>query len=97
MATWRDRLLAGRALGGEAAAVAVAAHQRVALAGEGMVGQRSLAVEAAETVRVVMPVLVGELLQGEGGGLGDPRRHSSNSSIWAEVRGQGQAHDSQGR
>lgn len=65
--------MAGGAFGGEAAAVAVAAHQRVALAGERLVGQRALAVEAAETVRVVVAVLVGELLQEEGGRLEDGR------------------------
>lgn len=95
LATWRDRLVAGRAFGGEAAAVAVAAHQRVALAGERLVGQRSLAVEAAETVRVVMSVLVGELLQEEGGRLEDGRCHSSKtapSELRSEVRASHMTH-----
>lgn len=89
--------MAGGAFGGEAAAVAVAAHQRVGLAGERLVGQRALAVEAAETVRVVIAVLVGELLQEEGGRLEDGRHRSSKtapSELRSEVRGQGQSHDS---
>lgn len=63
--TWHDYLVAGRALGRELAAVAVAAHQRIALAGEGLVGQRAVTADAAETVRVVVSVLVEELLQEE--------------------------------
>lgn len=95
VATWRDRLVAGRAFGGEAAAVAVAAHQRVALAGERLVGQRSLAVDAAETVSVVISVLVGELLQEEGGRLEDVRRHSRKaapSELRSEVRASHMTH-----
>lgn len=77
------------------AAVAVAAHQRVALAGERLVGQRSLAVEAAETVCVVISVLVGELLQEERGRLEDVRRHSSKtapSELRSEVRASHMTH-----
>lgn len=69
--TWHDRLVAGRALGGKLVAVAVAAHQRVTLAGEGLVRQRAVAAETAETVCVVMSVLIEELLQGEGEGVSD--------------------------
>lgn len=63
--TWHDYLVAGRALGGKLVAVAAAAHQRVALAGEGLVCQRAVAAETAETVRVVISVLIEELLQEE--------------------------------
>lgn len=63
--TWHDSLVAGHTLGGILAAVAVAAHQRLLLAGEGLVCQRALAAETAETVRVVMSLLVEELLEGE--------------------------------
>lgn len=58
VATWHDYLVAGGALGGELVAVAVAAHQSVALAGEGLVCQRAVAAETAKTVCVVMSVLV---------------------------------------
>lgn len=47
-------------------AVAVAAHQRVALAAERLVRQRALAAEAAEAVSVVISVLVEELLRRRG-------------------------------
>lgn len=63
--TWHDCLVAGRALGGKLIAVAVAAHQRVALAGEGLVRQRAVAAETAETVSVVMSALIEELLEEE--------------------------------
>lgn len=63
--TWHDRLVAGHALGGKLVAVAVAAHQRVFLAGEGLVCQRAVAAETAKTVRVVMSILIEELLQEE--------------------------------
>lgn len=65
VATWHDYLVAGGALGGELVAVAVAAHQSVALAGEGLVCQRAVAAETAKTVCVVMSVLVEELLEEE--------------------------------
>lgn len=65
ISTWHDCLVAGHALGGELVAVAVAAHQSIFLAGEGLVGQRAVAAETAETVRVVMSVLVEELLEEE--------------------------------
>lgn len=67
--TWHDHLVAGGALGGKLGAVAVAAHQRVTLAGEGLVRQRAVAAETAETVCVVISVLIEELLWGEGEGL----------------------------
>lgn len=60
--TWHDRLLAGDALGGELAAVAVVAQQLLVLAGEGLVGQRAVAAEAAEAVLVVVAILVVQLL-----------------------------------
>lgn len=63
--TWHDNLVAGDTLGGEFVTVAVVAEQRVILAGEGLVGQRAVAVETAEAVLVVMPVLVEELLPAE--------------------------------
>lgn len=65
VATWHDRLVAGRALGGKLVAVAVAAHQRITLAGEGLVCQRAVATETAETVCVVMSVLIEEFLEKE--------------------------------
>lgn len=64
--TWRDHPVAGRAFGGKVVAVAVAAHQRVALAAERLVRQRALAAEAAEAAGVVMSVLVEELLRRRG-------------------------------
>lgn len=60
--TWHDRLLTGDALGGELAAVAVVAQQLLVLAGEGLVGQRAVAAEAAEAVLVVVAILVVQLL-----------------------------------
>lgn len=66
--TWHHYLVAGHALGGKLSAVAVAAHQPVPLAGEGLVCQGAVAAEAAKTVRVVVSVLVEELLQEEGQG-----------------------------
>lgn len=60
--TWHDGLLAGDALGGELAAVAVIAQQLLALAGERLVGQRAIAAEATEAVLVVMAILVVQLL-----------------------------------
>lgn len=61
--TRHDCLVAGRTLGGELVAVAVAAHERVSLAGKGLVGQRAVAAETAETVLMVMSVLIEELLR----------------------------------
>ncbi len=63
--TWLDCLVAGHALGGKLVAVAVAAHQSVFLAGEGLVCQGAVAAETAKTVRVVMPVFIEELLEEE--------------------------------
>lgn len=63
--TWHDRLVAGHTLGGILVAVAVAAHQRVLLAGEGLVCQRAVAAETAEAVRVVVSVLIEEFLEEE--------------------------------
>lgn len=59
---WHDSLVAGDTLGGVLAAVAVAAHQRILLAGEGLVCQRAVAAETAETVSMVVSVLIEELL-----------------------------------
>lgn len=67
--TWHDHLVAGGALGGKLIAVAVAAHQRITLAGEGLVRQRAVAAETAETVCVVISVLIEELLWGEEEGV----------------------------
>lgn len=65
VSTWHDCLVAGHTLGGELVAVAVAAHQRVVLVGEGLVCQRAVAAETAEAVLVVVSVLVEELLEEE--------------------------------
>lgn len=64
--TWRDLPAAGGAFGGEVAAVAVGAHQRIAPAAEGLLRQRALAAAAAEAVGVVMPVLVEDILRRTG-------------------------------
>lgn len=66
--TWHDCLVAGHTLGGKLVAEAVAAHERVVLAGEGLICQRAVTAEAAEAVLVVMSVLVEELLEGRGEG-----------------------------
>lgn len=58
-------LVADHALGGEFVAVALAAHQSIVLAGEGLVGQRASAAYAAEAVFVVVPVFIEELLEEE--------------------------------
>lgn len=60
--TWHDCLLAGNAFGGELAAVAVIAQQLLALAGEWLVGQRTVTAEATKAVLVVMAILVVQLL-----------------------------------
>ncbi len=65
VSTWHDRLVAGYTLGGELVAEAVAAYQRVALAGERLVCQRAVASETAKTVRVVIFVFIEELLEEE--------------------------------
>lgn len=65
LSTWHDCFVAGHTLGGELVAEAVAAHQCVVLAGEGVVGQRAVAAETAEAVLVVVSVLVEELLEEE--------------------------------
>lgn len=59
--TWHDCLLTGNAFGGELAAVAVIAQQLLALAGERLVGQRTVTAEATKTVLVVMAILVVQL------------------------------------
>lgn len=61
--TWHDGLVAGHTLGRELIAVAVVAQQRLLLAGEGLVRQRAVTAETTETVFVVVPVLVEQLLE----------------------------------
>lgn len=63
--TWHDNLVAGDTLGGEFVTVAVVAEQSVVLAGERLISQRAVAVETAEAMLVVMPVLIEELLAAE--------------------------------
>lgn len=65
VSTWHDCLVAGHTLGGELVAVAVAAHQRVILVGEGLVCQRAVAAETTKAVIVVVSVLIEELLEEE--------------------------------
>lgn len=65
MNTWHDSLVAGHTLGGKLVAVAVAAHQRVLLVGEGLVCQRAVTAETTKAVLVVMSVLIEELLKEE--------------------------------
>lgn len=60
--TWHDDLVAGYTFGGELITVAVVAEQGLVLAGEGLICQRAITAEAAETVLVIMPVLVEEFL-----------------------------------
>lgn len=60
--SWHDCLVAGHTLGRKLAAVAAAAHQRVVLAGEGLVSQRALTAETPKAVLMVMSVLIEELL-----------------------------------
>lgn len=60
--TWHDDLVAGDALGGELITVAVIAEQGLILAGEGLICQRAITAETAETVLVIVPVLVEEFL-----------------------------------
>lgn len=60
--TWHDDLVAGDAFGGELVTVAVVAEQGLVLAGEGLICQRAIAAEAAETVLVIVAVLVEEFL-----------------------------------
>lgn len=59
--TWHDDLVTGYTLGGELITVAVIAEQRVILAGEGLICQRAITAETAETVLMIVPVLVEEL------------------------------------
>ena len=67
VSTWHHGFVAGHTLGGKLAAIAVTAHQRVVLAGEGLVSQRAVAAETAEAVIVVISVLIEELLEEEEG------------------------------
>lgn len=60
--TWHDDLVAGDTFGGELVTVAVVAEQGLILAGEGLICQRAITAETAETVLVIMPVLVEEFL-----------------------------------
>lgn len=60
--TWHDDLVAGDAFGGELVTVAVIAEQGLILAGEGLICQRAITAETAETVLVIVPVLVEEFL-----------------------------------
>ena len=61
--TWHDRLVTGHTLGRDLVAVAVVAQQGLVLAGEGLVRQRAVTAETTETVLVVVPVLVEQLLE----------------------------------
>lgn len=63
--TWHDDLVASYTLGGELVTVAVIAEQRFILAGEGLIRQRAITAETAETVLVIMPILIEELLAAE--------------------------------
>ena len=65
MGTWHDALVAGHTLGRELIVVAVVAQQRLLLAGEGLVRQRAVTAQTTETVFVVVPVLVEQLLERE--------------------------------
>lgn len=60
--TWHDDLVAGDAFGGELVTVAVIAEQGLVLAGEGLICQRAITTEAAETVLVIVAVLIEEFL-----------------------------------
>lgn len=65
LCTWHDCLVAGHTLGGKLVAVAVTAHQRIILVGEGLVCQRAVAAETTKAVLVVVSVLIEELLEEE--------------------------------
>lgn len=60
--TRHDGFIAGHTFGGELVAVAVVAQKSIVLAGEGLVGQRTVAAETAEAVFMVVTVLVKQLL-----------------------------------
>lgn len=60
--TWHDDLVAGDTFGGELITVAVITEQGLILAGEGLICQRAITAETAETVLVIVAVLVEEFL-----------------------------------
>lgn len=60
--TWHHSLGAGHTFRGKLIAVTLVTHQGVFLTGERLVGQRTAAARAAETVFMIMPLLIIQLL-----------------------------------
>lgn len=61
LGAWHHSLCAGHTFRGKLIAVTLVTHQGVFLTGERLVGQRTAAARAAETVFVIMPVLIIQL------------------------------------
>ena len=61
--TWHDGLLAVETFGGVLVGVALGAQELLIFGGEGLVHQRTAALEAVEAVFVPVAVLVGQILE----------------------------------